>query len=488
MAIKINRKEVYFKPDFTRVLARFFTLGDERNAKIIKRVLNLSVLEKKQMLNQVLRSYALRHRSIVDVFEKNAKRVKDLIEAQGVAWEKLKEEDKLLIGSYFTMEYSIESAAFFNPSIVEDVDQSRLEKGEKRVILSFRATGEGHVSSLVFRAAVIDENLNMRLEEEGDKLEKPSRMKSHRYHKTTFMNKLNDLHEVPENLLQIIDQKLPESFLFEEIRRFSDEIIRDNSLNQEELLIISQMLWIASSHYEISFSYDTAISERVIFPLADTEKRGIEDARFVRFIQANGDAIYYASYTAYDGFSILPKLLTTTDFIHFKTLPLHGSIANKGAALFPRKINGKFAMLCRVDGENNFIAFSDTVNIWRDEVILLKEPQHPWEFVQLGNCGSPIETEFGWLVITHAVGPMREYVISASLLDLNDPTNVIGRLKEPLIRPNDMEREGYVPNVVYSCGSIVHNGHLIIPYAMSDYASTYATVDLKELLDVLTSD
>lgn len=488
MAVKINRKKLYFKPDFTRVLARFFTLGDERNSKIIRRVLDLKDSEKKLMFNQVLRGYALRHRSIVDVFERNAKRVKHLIEAEGVAWEKLKEEEKLLIGSYFTMEYSIESAAFFNPSIVEDIDQSRLDKGEKRVILSFRATGEGHVSSLVFRTAVIDEHYNMRIEEAGDKLEKPSRMKSHRYNKDTFMNKLNDLHEVPSHLLKIIDSKLPESFLFEEIRRFTDEIIKENGLTAEELIMVNQMYWIASSHYEISFSYDTSISERVIFPLADTEKRGIEDARFVRFVQTNGDTIYYATYTAYDGFSILPKLLVTKDFLHFKTLPLHGSIANKGAALFPRKINGKFAMLCRVDGENNYIAFSDTVNIWRDEVILLKEPQHPWEFVQLGNCGSPIETEYGWLVITHAVGPMREYVISASLLDLEDPTKVIGRLTEPLIRPNELEREGYVPNVVYSCGSLVHNGHLIIPYAMSDYASTYATVEIAELIEELVKN
>ncbi|MBF0598015.1 glycoside hydrolase family 130 protein [Faecalibacter rhinopitheci] len=488
MAVKVIRKDIYFKPDFTRVLARFFNLGEERSSKIITRIFRLSPKERESTLNRILRNYAGRHRSIVTVFEKNANHVRSIIENLGYEWNKIQLHDKLLIGAYFTMEYSIESAAFFNPSIVEDCDQSYLDRGQKRVILSFRATGEGHVSSLVFRDGIIDENFDIHLEKVGDKLEKPRHMKSHRYKKENFMKKLNDLHEVTDKFKKIIDQKLPDTFLFEEIKRFIEEIKSDNGLTPEEIVMLNQMYWIASSHYDISFSLDTLISERVIFPLADTEKNGIEDARFVRFVEDNGEIIYYATYTAYDGRSILPKLLITKDFISFKTMPLHGSIANKGAALFPRKINGKYAMLCRVDGENNFIAFSDSINVWRDEVILLREPQLPWEFVQLGNCGSPIETDKGWLVITHSVGPMREYVINASLLDLNDPTKPIGKLTEPLIRPNALEREGYVPNVVYSCGSIVHNGHLIIPYAMSDYASTYAVVNLDELLqEILTN-
>jgi predicted GH43/DUF377 family glycosyl hydrolase len=244
-------------------------------------------------------------------------------------------------------------------------------------------------------------------------------------------------------------------------------------------------MWLAKSHYELEFSLDSAISERVIFPISETEKKGIEDARFVKFTEDDGEVTYYATYTAYDGMTILPKLLETKDFYNFKVMPIHGEIAqSKGMALFPRKINGKYAMLCRIDGVNNFIAYSDTMNIWR-EVKLIQEPKFSWELVQVGNCGSPIETEEGWLVITHGVGPMREYALGASLYDLDNPEIEIGRLKTPLLTPNSDEREGYVPNVVYSCGSIIHNGNLIIPYAMSDYASTYATINLTELLNEL---
>lgn len=245
------------------------------------------------------------------------------------------------------------------------------------------------------------------------------------------------------------------------------------------------MVWLALSHYEIEFSLDSAISERVIFPISDTEKNGIEDARFVKFTEGNGEIIYYATYTAYDGMSILPKLLSTRDFYNFKGLPIHGELAqNKGMALFPRKINGKYALLCRIDGVNNYLAYSDNISIWR-ESRLIQKPKYSWDLIQVGNCGSPIETEEGWLIITHGVGPMREYVLGASLYELNNPEKEIGRLKTPLLFSNSEEREGYVPNVIYSCGSIIHNRNLILPYAMSDYASTYATIDLNELLNEL---
>jgi predicted GH43/DUF377 family glycosyl hydrolase len=244
-------------------------------------------------------------------------------------------------------------------------------------------------------------------------------------------------------------------------------------------------MWLASSHYELEFSYDTHISERVIFPVSATERNGIEDARFVRFKEDDGSDMYYATYTAYNGITVLPKMLSTRDFYHFKIWPLHGEIAqSKGMALFPRKINGKYAMLCRLDGFNNYISFSDKLTIWR-EAKLIQQPRYPWEFVQIGNCGSPIETEEGWLVITHGVGPMREYVIGASLFDLQNPEKEIGRLSKPLLAPNNEEREGYVPNVVYSCGSMIHNNDLILPYAMSDFGSTYATLDIRELLNIL---
>ncbi|TFH38886.1 MAG: glycosidase, partial [ANME-2 cluster archaeon] len=275
------------------------------------------------------------------------------------------------------------------------------------------------------------------------------------------------------------------SFTYGELKRVVEETRKMPHLTENRILIINQMMWLAKSHYELEFSLDSAISERVIFPTSEAERNGIEDARFVKFIDDNGEVTYYATYTAYDGTTILPKLLETINFYHFKALPIHGELAkNKGMALFPRKIKGKYAMLCRIDGVNNYIAYSDNINIWR-EAKLIQKPKFPWDLVQIGNCGSPIETEEGWLVITHGVGPMREYVLGASLYELDNPEKEIGRLKTPLLAPDAEEREGYVPNVVYSCGSIIHNRNLIIPYGISDTASAYASVNLIELLNEL---
>jgi len=283
----------------------------------------------------------------------------------------------------------------------------------------------------------------------------------------------------------IMMDKLPDTFTYEQLIKYSEEAKKILINNTMALVVLNEILWLASSHYEMDFSVDTSISERVIFPIAHTEMKGIEDARFVKFTEASGEITYYATYTAYDGITILPKLLFTQDFYHFTVLPIHGEIAqNKGMALFPRKVHGLYAMLCRADGMNNYISFSSNMTVWRKST-LLQEPRFPWELVQMGNCGSPIETPEGWLVITHGVGPVREYSLGVSLLDLESPEIEIGRLDTPILVPNDLEREGYVPNVVYSCGSIIHNDSLIIPYAMSDYASTYATVNVSELLSEL---
>lgn len=280
-------------------------------------------------------------------------------------------------------------------------------------------------------------------------------------------------------------EKLNESFTYGELKRVVEETRKTPQLTANKILIINQIMWLAKSHYELEFSLDSAISERVIFPTSETERNGIEDARFVKFTEGNGEITYYATYTAYDGITILPKLLETNNFYNFKSLPIHGEIAqNKGMALFPRKIKGKYAMLCRIDGASNYISYSDNINIWR-KVKLIQKPKFPWDLVQVGNCGSPIETEEGWLVITHGVGPMREYVLGASLYELDNPEKEIGRLKTPLLAPNAEEREGYVPNVVYSCGSIIHNRNLIVPYGISDYASSYVSIDLNELLNEL---
>ncbi|MCH6573963.1 MAG: glycoside hydrolase family 130 protein, partial [Bacteroidetes bacterium] len=248
---------------------------------------------------------------------------------------------------------------------------------------------------------------------------------------------------------------------------------------------IDIIYWLANSNYVIKFHTEYGISERVIFPTSTNESSGIEDARFVQFFDEDGESTYYATYTAYNGFSILPQMIKTKDFITFKIITLNGkAIQNKGMALFPRKINGKYAMLSRQDGENNHIMYSDSLYFWQESKII-QEPEMPWEFVQIGNCGSPVETEEGWLVLTHGVGPMRQYCIGAILLDLENPEKIIGRLNEPLITPREGEREGYVPNVVYTCGSLIHNNRLIIPYAMSDIASAIATVSVSELISCM---
>lgn len=486
MPVKVDRKEKIFEPDSSRVITRFLFTGDERAKRLVMAVMALTEKQQQEVLNQVLRKYAKRHRSIQRIFANNFKRLASLMEQMEIDHMGLPEDLKLLIGSYFTMEYSIEAAAFFNPSIIEHPDQTSLSKGQKRVIISFRATGEGHISSIVFRQGVLDGNMDIDVDSPGKMLEVPEHVKNHTYHKKSFLRKLREMWSDSgyrnDEAYEIIVAQLQETFTYEELKQALKDVQVKLEPRQENLAFLQEVKWLASSHYEMTFSVDTSVCERVIFPIAETEKNGIEDARFVRFIGEKGAVTYYATYTAYDGISILPKLLMTKDFRHFKVLPLHGYIAqNKGMALFPRKVNGKYAMLCRIDGVNNYIAYSDNVNVWR-EAKLIQTPSQPWELIQMGNCGSPLETEAGWLVLTHAVGPMREYVLGASLLDLENPEREIGRLTQPLLVPNRKEREGYVPNVVYSCGAYIHEGKLVIPYAMSDYASTYAVVDVDDLL------
>lgn len=486
MQVAINRKDIKFLPDTSRVIARFLYSDDKRAISTIHSVLNMTEDEASVALSQVLRDFAIRHRNISKIFESHFEKIAHLFSGLKINPDLLGIKQKILIGAYFTMEYSIESAAFFNPSIVEHPDQSETAKGEKRVIISFRATGEGHISSIVFRTGVLDQQNYLKLEPVGKMLEKAQHVRRHIYTKDSFRSKLDEMQNFHPNIPSgLILDKLDDTFTYEQLQSCIEDAKKSIDNAAENEILFNQIIWLASSHYELDFSLDTNLSERVIFPVSVSEKNGIEDARFVKFTNDNGESTYYATYTAYDGVSILPKMLDTSDFYHFRILPLHGEIAqNKGMALFPRKVNGKYAMLCRLDGFNNYISFSDNVTIWR-EAKLLQQPKFPWEFIQIGNCGSPIETSEGWLVITHGVGPMREYVLSASLFDIHNPEKEIGRLSSPLIMPNSEEREGYVPNVVYSCGSMIHNEDLIIPYAMSDYASTYATVNLRELLNEL---
>ena len=484
MRVSVNRKNIKFKPDSSRVVARFFMNGNVRTEKVVARILAMDEYQIKKTLEQTLREFANRHRNISRIFFKHCANIQWIIERMGINYSELSDERKMLIGSYCTMEYSIESAAFFNPSIVEDFDQSDLELGEKRVILSFRATGEGHISSVVFRRAIIDKQNELHVSTIGDNIDMAEVTHKKLYDKIRFIKKLKEMH-IPEKFSHTIMEELPEEFEYYALKKMVEKVLDDGTINGERKMALEEITWLADSFYDVEFQRDSDISERVLFPISDSESKGIEDARFVRFKEDDGTEKIYATYTAFNGHTILPKLLSTEDFYTFRVMPLHGKGAqNKNLSLFPKKIKGQYAMLARIDGVNNYIMYSDRSTIWNDP-IMIQEPKFPWEFTQIGNCGSPIWTEEGWLVISHGVGPMRRYCIGASLFDPDDPSKEIGRLNEPLLAPLEDEREGYVPNVVYSCGAIIHNGNLILPYAVSDYSSTYAIVDMAELFYAL---
>ncbi|KGO93252.1 glycoside hydrolase family 130 protein [Flavobacterium subsaxonicum] len=483
MRLSVERKPVKVLPDTKRVIARYFFNGEERAVELIKKIMQLDKEETFALISPLLQDFSKRHRNITRKLLRNAERVRKYVVAAGFEFEKLDEYCKLLIGSYFTHEYSIESAAFFNPSIIPDPDQSNLEEGQLRVIISFRAVGEGHVSSVVFRRAMIDKNSDITVIPAGNYIDEAEKVHNVMYQKRLFLKKAAEA-DINSEFMHSVSDKLEDRFNYDQLK----QLIIEAKQQTDDVKILREynlILALSDSYRRITFSKDTDISDRVIFPLSDFESKGIEDARFVLFTDENGKKTYYATYTAYDGVHIMPKLLKTYDFYDFKTSPLNGAGAkNKNLALFPRKINGKFAMLSRIDGWNNYLMYSDNINEWEDP-IKIQGPEYPWEFVQIGNCGSPIETPDGWLVITHSVGSMRRYSIGASLLDINDPSIEIGRLKDPLIVPNPDEREGYVPNVVYSCGSIIHNDELILPYGLSDHSSGFATVKLQVLLDRL---
>jgi predicted GH43/DUF377 family glycosyl hydrolase len=397
----------------------------------------------------------------------------------------LSETKKALIGAYFTMEYSIESAALFNPSIVLHPDQNHLDKGSLRFIMSLRATGEGHVSSIVFRSGILDEHNTFLFDPISDYVETPDIQLNPVYDLHLFQLKLHEMEVCNEVTAHLFGQ-LPEEFTYNELKERIEALRAEPAFSgarQDETFDI--MYWLANSNYELNFRPGNRISERVIFPVSENESRGIEDARFVQFFDDNGEFTYYATYTAYNGFRILPQLIETKDFVKFRIITLNGeAVQNKGMALFPRKIDGRYVMLSRQDGENNRIMFSDNIHFWQESEII-QEPTRPWEFIQIGNCGSPLETDKGWIVLTHGVGPMREYCIGAMLLDLENPARIIARLDEPLLTPREEEREGYVPNVVYTCGALIHNGDLVIPYAMSDLISGIATVGVSELISCM---
>ena len=483
--IKVERKKKIFSSDSFRVITKFYRpVGEEQIRHIIDRILWLSEEEVRQNLKQVIVDFAKRHKDIQQVFKRNFTEIKEYLPEDL----DLSEERICLIGAFFTHEYSIQAAAFFNPSIVMHPDQSYINEKYLRVIFSFRSTGEGHISSIEFRSGIIDEKNEIRFDKVSRFVETPDVINNPMYDKYVFKLKLVDMKSM-NNVSTEILQDLPDRFSFFELQ--AAILKKTHSWYEEPPALLHEttekMLWLARSNYQLKFRTDQRISERVIFPVSENESRGIEDARFVRFCDTNGETTYYATYTAYNGFDILPMLLETKDFVNFTIRTLNGkAVQNKGMALFPRKINGKYMMISRQDGENIFIMSSDNIHFWQKAEIL-QGPKYPWEFIQIGNCGSPIETGAGWILLTHGVGAMRKYCIGAYLLDLQDPTRIIGRLAEPLLSPTEEEREGYVPNVLYTCGAIIHNNELIIPYAMSDTSSGIAVVSVQDLLAKLSA-
>ena len=433
------------------------------------RVLDMGDDDVAALLAQVLSEFRTRHLRLRELFIDRFEEVCFLTN--------LSVERQMLIGAFFLAEYAIESAALFNPSIVADPDQRGVAPGALRFILSLRATGEGHISSITFRGGMLHADGRLEVYAAGGYLTEPRQIPNARYEKPLCARKLDELG-LTSDFAHAVLASLDNYFTLPELRRSIDAELAHNEDRNAALGI-----WmLAKSNYEVKFEASQKLAERVLFPATPAQRNGIEDARFVRFQNDNGEHTYFATITAFDGRMVLPELVETSDFLSFRFLTLNGPAAtNKGMALFPRKIHGRFAMLGRQDSESISLMYSDNVHFW-DERQTLAAPEQLWELVQLGNCGSPIETDAGWLVLTHGVGPMRKYSIGAMLLDLNDPSRVLARLREPLLHPVEQEREGYVPNVVYSCGALLHNGQLILPYGMADHATGFARVGLAPLL------
>jgi predicted GH43/DUF377 family glycosyl hydrolase len=484
MSIQANRTNIQIRPDPTRVFLRAFDISDrERMQRIIGRVTTLSRSGAEREADIMLESFEGRHEKLQNFLLTRFDHVSEHL----ITDRPLNRYERLLIGAYFTLEYSLEAAALFNPSIVRHPDQSGLEEGTMRFLLSLRATGEGHISSIVFRTGVINRQGEIALDQPSPFVAAANAHPNSGYDKHMFERKLFEMGLL-SHLAQRLMDKLPDCFNYEELKGITNQALRSDRLSYGDTKhMVEGLLSLAQANYEISFDTSKDYSELAIFPNSPTERRGIEDARFVAF-EEDGQTTYYATYSAYDGQLVFPQLLETTDFAQFKIVTLNGpEVANKDMALFPRKIGDSYAMLSRQDGENLYLMYSDQLHFWYKKRILMR-PTYPWEFIQVGNCGSPIETEAGWLVLTHGVGPMRKYTIGAILLDINDPGQVIGRLREPLLEPTQEERDGYVPNVVYSCGSLIHADKLIIPYALSDQSSTFATVSVEELLSELKAN
>ncbi|MCV7177437.1 glycoside hydrolase family 130 protein [Mycolicibacterium sphagni] len=482
----VNRVPLRLTADPSRVVARLFVPGqegfehqDSRAGAVLTRILALSEDEVLSSLDDVIARFDSRHRNLGETFRRHARELADRLRPGAP----VSDARMLLLGAAFTGEYAIEGAALCNPSIVPHWDQTGTAAGNLRFVMSVRGVGEGHRSSVGFRTGVIDEYGCPEVEPPAALATVGTTMPA-LLDAVVFRNELGRLHDAGEAANYVFDT-LGERFSRAHLEDRLKLLEAHSSTRGRALETISEIRAIADRTYAVEFSHRIPISERVLWPATQAESAGMEDARFVRFVDDDGSKTYYASYTAYSGSVISQQLLKTNDFRLFTSTPMVGrAAANKGLALFPRRINGRYAALSRADRESNSIAFSDRPFVWPD-ARAFQRPVAPWEVVQLGNCGSPIETDVGWLVLTHGVGPMRTYRIGAVMLDIDDPTKVIGRLREPLLSPASEEQNGYVPNVVYSCGALVHADTLVLPYGIGDGAIGFATIPMPELLSAL---
>ncbi len=469
-------------PDPRRVLAKPFLPAEDpaapetRVARLLRMVCAMPDRQIDEMLGALRADFGDRHRDLDGILERSFEVVAAHLD-DGVEPSQAR---RLVMGAYFTHEFAIEGAALFNPSIVPAPDQSGLAPGECRFVMSVRAVGEGHMSSIEFRTGVLDVDGQPRLDD-STRFAEIGRRTSPPYEKGPFVAKLAEFGAL-EAVTDLVIGPLGDTFSREDLEQSLAALQASKWPEAIWHETAHRISWLASSNYQVEFPTATPLAQRVIFPESPNESRGMEDARFVRFVDDDGDVIYYATYTAFDGFSILPQLLTTRDFTSFRIATLNGESAeNKGIALFPRRIGGQFVALSRYDRQNIDVMFSDDVRTWNARK-RIRIPLQPWELAQMGNCGSPIETPEGWLVLTHGVGPFRRYCIGAMLLDLDDPHRVLAELPDPLLAPAPDERDGYVPNVVYSCGALVHNGTLVLPYGFSDAGTSFALVRMDDLL------
>lgn len=486
--VHVVRSPVRLYPDQTRRLARTYLPHEpapapgepNRVQRVVERVLSLTEVERLRTLKEVYSRFGNRVSDLEATLLDGFSTVEQWISEPG----DLGVDDRHLIGSYFVHEYSVEGSALTNPSIVAHPDQDGLSSGAVRVVVSLRAVGEGHISSIEFRTGQIDAFGAVDIEAPGPLIH--GSRETPLFDKRVFSGKLAELGadaELYNEALRTLDRR----FTIEDL----ESVVMDRGSSPSSSRIADQALhtihWLASSNYRVTFAADSNISQRILMPNGPAESNGMEDARFVRFTDTDGTTTYYATYTAFDGFNILPQLIETPDFRTFRIATLNGTAAvNKGLALFPRRVGGHYVAIGRSDGESNFLMWTDHVRFWNHSQ-RIQMPARPWETVQIGNAGAPIETEAGWLLITHGVGPMRQYALGAVLLDIDEPSRMIGHLSEPLLMPEEDERDGYVPNVVYSCGSLLHDGNVVIAYGASDRFTGFATVSLDALLGALTA-